>query len=50
MSTFDRLSALVSALTEAGLAASGAHSLVAISPLLRQVRLGVQRLRGGRDR
>ncbi len=41
---------LVSALTEAGLAASGAHSLVAFSPLLRQVRLGVQRLRSGRDR
>jgi hypothetical protein len=41
---------LVLALTKEGLAASGAHSLIASSPLLRQVRFGVQELRGSPDR
>lgn len=41
---------LVQALTQAGLAPSGAYSLIAFSPLLRQARPGRQQLRTGTGR
>jgi len=42
-------SVLVEALTAAGLAGRSAHTLVSLSPLLRQVRPGIQQLRSRED-
>jgi len=42
-------SVLVGALTAAGLAGRSAHKLVSLSPLLRQVRRGVQQLRSSQE-
>lgn len=41
---------LVRALAAAGLATRSAHTLISLSPLLRQVGLGVQQLRGSQPR